>query len=485
MAQDLEKLQAELNEAVAFHQMGQVDEAEKRYLRLLQKAPDIPVIHNNLGLVLLAQKRVDEAIERLSQALKLDPQYPDACSNLGNAYRHAGRFEESIASFKQALEINPGFVQALGNLGNTYLDVGRLEDSEKAYRDGLKLIPEQPDLYYNLGRALYEQARWDDAEVAYRKTLSLNHNYPLAHWNLSHVMLLHGRFQEGWAEYEWRWQCPGFTTRVPNFDQPKWDGSDISGKTILVYAEQGFGDTMQFARYLPVLKSAGARVVFLCQAELGRLMETIDGLDAVVTDVSRLPAFDVHAPLMSLPLLTGMKAESDVPANSPYLRSPAEGAPSIAADADLSIGLVWAGRASHMGEAQRSLELADLEPLTAVPGCRFYALQEGDQGEELARVGMEGSVIDLSANLGDFGDTARIIDSLDLVIGVDTAVVHLAGALHKPVWTLLPHICDWRWMLEREDTPWYPTMRLFRQTVRGDWATVVEQVSRELKKRAG
>lgn len=485
MAQDMEKLQAELNEAVVFHQMGQVDEAEIRYLRLLRKAPEIPVIYNNLGLVLLAQKRIGESIERLEKALKLDPRYLDAHSNLGNAYRHAGRFEESLASYERALEINPGFIQALGNMSNTYMDMGRFEDSENACRKGLKLAPEQPALFYNLGRALYEQARWDEAEAAYRETLSLNHNYPLAHWNLSHVMLLQGRFQEGWLEYEWRWRCPGFTTRTPDFQQPRWDGGDINGKTVLVYAEQGFGDTIQFVRYLPILASAGARVVFLCQPELARLMETVKGLDAIVTDVSALPDFDAHAPLMSLPLLTGMKTETDAPADLPYLRPPPQGAAPVEGRDGLAVGLVWAERASHPDEARRSLDLTDLKPLTEAPGCHFYALHEPGRGDELSDPGMSDAVSDLGAQLGDFGDTARIVDSLDLVIGVDTAVIHLAGALHKPVWTLLPFICDWRWMLDREDTPWYPSMRLFRQTTDGDWAAVVERAANELAKRCG
>jgi len=485
MAQNLEKLQAEFEEAMRYHQLGQVDEAETRYRKLMKKAPKMPMLYNNLGLVLQAQNRIDEAVKQLERAVKLDRQYVDAYSNLGNAYRRAGKFDAAIKSFERALKLNPAFIQALGNLGNTYLDMGRLEESEKAYRDGLALLPEQPDLYYNLGRTLYEQGRWDDAEESFRKTLSLNHAYPLAHWNLSHVMLLHGRFREGWLEYEWRWHCPGFTTQIPKFDEPRWDGKDISGKTLLVYAEQGFGDTIQFVRYLPGLSARGCRVIFLCQPELARLLRDISGIEGIVTEWTALPEFDLHTPLMSLPMLLGMKEETDIPSDFPYITPPADGSGAPSCGDGFNVGLVWAGRESHLVEAQRSLDLVQLKPLTEVAGCRFFALHEDDRSEELAAAGMADTVTDLSGQLSDFGDTARVIAGLDLVIGVDTAVVHLAGALNVPVWTMLAKIGDWRWMLEREDTPWYPAMRLFRQTERGDWSPVIARIVRELTIRHG
>ena len=483
MARDLNKLQAEFEEAMSYHQLGQVDEAETRYRKLMKKAPKTPALHNNLGLVLQAQHRVDEAVKQLERAVKLDRQYVDAHSNLGNAYRRAGRFDEAIKSLERALKLNPAYVQALGNLGNTYLDMGRLEESEKAYRDGLDLLPDQPDLYYNLGRVLHEQGRWEDAEQSFRKTLSLNNAYPLAHWNLSHVLLLQGRFWEGWIEYEWRWHCPGFTTQIPKFDQPRWDGKDISGKTLLVYAEQGFGDTVQFARYLPALSASGCRVIFLCQPELRRLMHDISRVEEIITDWTALPEFDVHTPLMSLPMLLGMREETEIPRDFPYLTPPADGADAPSGTAGLKVGLVWAGRESHLLEAQRSLDVVQLRALTEVAGCHFFALHEDDYSDELVSAGMADAVTDLSGKLSDFGDTARIIASLDLVIGVDTAVIHLAGALNVPVWTMLAKTGDWRWMLEREDTPWYPTMRLFRQAERGDWSPVISRIAQELAKR--
>ena len=485
MVQNLEKLQAEFEEAMRYHQLGQVDEAETRYRKLIKKAPKTPVLHNNLGLVLQAQHRIDEAVKQLERAVKLDRQYVDAYSNLGNAYRRAGKFDAAIKSFERALKLNPAFVQALGNMGNTFLDMGRLEDSEKAYRDGLNLIPDQPDLYYNLGRALYEQGRWDEAEESFRKTLSLNHAYPLAHWNLSHVMLLNGRFREGWLEYEWRWHCPGFTTQIPKFEQPRWDGKDISGKTLLVYAEQGFGDTIQFVRYLPGLSASGCRVIFLCQPELTRLLRDIPGIGQIVTEWTALPEFDLHTPLMSLPMILGMNEETEIPSNFPYLTPPADGTKAPSHGGRMKVGLVWAGRESHLAEAERSLDLAELKPLTEIADCRFFSLHEDDRSAELAAAGMTDTVTNLSGQLSDFGDTARIIAELDLVIGVDTAVVHLAGALNVPVWTMLAKISDWRWMLEREDTPWYPAMRLFRQAERGDWAPVIARIGRELAIRCG
>jgi len=481
MVQNLEQLQNELNAAIALHQTGRVVDAEAGYRKLLQKAPDLPVVHNNLGLVLQAQKRMDEALTHLHRAIELDANYVDAHSNLGNALRHAGQYDEAVASFEHALTLNPNFIQALGNLGNTYLDMGRLEDSEDAYRRALKVIPEQPDLFYSLGRVLYEQARWDDAEAAFRKTLSINNGYPLAHWNLSHVMLLQGRFREAWLEYEWRWHCPGFTTKVPKFDRPQWDGKDIQGKTILVFAEQGFGDTIQFVRYLPLIAAAGGTVIFLCQPELQRLMAGVDGIAHLVSDWTDLPPFDLQCPLMTLPMVMESRTEADLPSTVPYITAPAGGTDPVGDDDAFKIGLVWAGRESHLAEAQRSLDVSALEPLLDVSGCHFYALQAGERGAELAAAGLAGKVSDLGAGLSDFADTASIIQSLDLVIGVDTAVVHLAGALNKPVWTMLPRIPDWRWMLDREDSPWYASMRLFRQSERGDWVGVVHDVAAALK----
>ncbi|MEK9723187.1 MAG: tetratricopeptide repeat protein [Rhodospirillaceae bacterium] len=484
MAHDFEQLQAALNEAVAYHQTGRVDVAEDRYRAILKVAPDLPVVHNNLALALVAQKQLDEAVTHFKRAIKLDANYLDAYSNLGDAYRHAGKFADAVKSLKRAQKINPEFVQALGNLGNVYLDMGQPDDAVAAYSRGLELMPDQPDLTYNLGRAFYDQGRLDDAEAAFRKVLAVHNAHPLAHWNLSHVMLLQGRFREAWVEYEWRWHCPGFTTPLPKFEQPRWDGKDLGGRTILVYAEQGFGDTIQFCRYLPKLAATAGRVVMLCQPEVARLMESVEGVDHVVSNWNHLPPFDTHIPVMSLPLLMNSYTEADFPSAVPYLTAPAEGAEPVDHEG-FKVGLVWAGRETHMGEAQRSLDPALLKPLTETPGCTFYALQEGARGKELKKAGLTKTVTDLGAQLADFGDTARIIDSLDLVIGVDTAVVHLAGALNKPVWTLLPTVCDWRWMREREDSPWYPSMRLFRQETRGDWKGVVRRVADALKEAAG
>jgi len=478
------QLQEKLNQAVAHHQTGKVMEAEAAYREILAEAPDIPVVLNNLGLVLLAQGKLDEARASIERAIELEPGYVDAHSNLGNALRHAGDLDGAVKCFRHALALNPDYVQALGNLGNTLLDMGQLTESEDAYRRGLEIVPEQPDLYYNLGRALYEQARWEDAEAAFRKTLSLNHGYPLAHWNLSHVLLLQGRFREAWPEYDWRWHCPGFTTRIPDLGKPRWNGDDIAGKSILVFAEQGFGDTIQFARYLPMLADAGATVNFLCQPELERLLGTVEGIQEITSNLTKLPAYDVFCPLITLPFLLGTDEEKDVPAAVPYVTPPEDG-PSAPDGDGLKVGLAWAGRATHGTERQRSLDLDAFRPLLEVPGCRFISLQEGERRGDIGAAGLDRMIADPGDDVADFADTGRLIMDLDLVIAVDTAVAHLAGALNKPVWTLLPKICDWRWMLDRADSPWYPSMRLFRQTEYGDWQGVMDEVTGALTEQAG
>ena len=463
------------------HHLGRVGEAETEYRAILREFPDNPVVNNNLGIALVAQKRYSEAIEHLRQAIQASPDYAEAHCNMGNALRHAGDLEIAKEAFDHALKLNPEFVQALGNLGNTHMDLGELDDAEACYKRAVKIMPDIPDLHYNLGRVLYEQANWDAAEDAFRQTLKLNGSHPLAHWNLSHTLLMNGEYSEAWPHYEWRWRCPGFTTQIPDFGKPRWNGSSLDKRTILVFAEQGFGDTIQFIRYVPKLTAAGATVEILCQPELERLFAGVEGINGITSNTDELPPFDVHCPLISLPLLTD--ADSDtVPADIPYIAVPDGGAALPDAGEGLKIGLVWVGRSTHAMEEQRSLRPDVLAPVLDVEGCQFFALHDAAERGNLAAAGLADMVTDLSDLIDDFGDTARLIDELDLLISVDTAAAHLAGALGKPVWTLLPFIPDWRWMADRTDSPWYPSMQLFRQHDRNDWGGVMADVAAALRK---
>jgi hypothetical protein len=314
-----------------------------------------------------------------------------------------------------------------------------------------------------------------------RKAIALEPDSPEPHNNLAHALLSSGELAEGFGEFEWRWKSAGFEARR-EFPQPVWNGKDHAG-TVLLTTEQGYGDTIQFIRYAPLVADRCGRVLLQCHRELISLVEGVPGLAQVIPLSAKLPAFDAHCTLLSLPHIFATTLAT-IPATVPYLKADPASAAAWAAklpdDRRLKIGLAWAGNPLHKNDRNRSLPLAALAPLAAVPGAVFFSLQKGAPGEQAKTPpdGME--IIDYMDDVRDFADAAALIANLDLVISVDTVIVHIAGAMAKPVWTLLPFSPDWRWMLDRSDSPWYPTMRLFRQPAIGDWASVMQSVAAEL-----
>jgi hypothetical protein len=335
-----------------------------------------------------------------------------------------------------------------------------------------------PEVWFNLGHVYRLLLRLDDAAAAFERAISLRPDFAMARWDRSLTHLLAGNYLRGWEDFDSRFQLPA--KRPIHFVVPAWNGSleELRGKTILLAAEQGFGDTIQFARYVPILADAGARVVLICQPELVSLMTGVRGLAAVASPPVQVPPHDLCAPLMSLGKLLRTTPET-VPADVPYLH--VQRSDRLASFAGTrKVGLVWAGRPTHPNDVKRSIPLTELSPLIETPGITWVSLQKGPASEQLRSSPFGSTMVDAGASLGDFADTARLISELDLVISVDTGVVHLAGALGKPVWTLLPYNPDWRWMLNRDDSPWYPTMRLFRQQNRGDWSGVIENVRSQI-----
>jgi hypothetical protein len=324
----------------------------------------------------------------------------------------------------------------------------------------------------------------DEALSVCQRAIQLRPDHAGAHWNKSLVLLLKGDFAQGWAEYEWRWQSKDFRSPRRDFPQPQWRGEDPSGRTILLHAEQGFGDTIQFIRYAPLLAGRGARVIVECQPELQRLLGGVEGIQHLTARGEPLPPFDLHTPLLSLPLAWGTRVKT-IPGNVPYIKpDPAlVGAwrGRLAGDSALKVGLVWAGSPIRKDDRYRSLPLSSLAPLAGVKGVSFYSLQKGKATEQAQNPPPGMNLIDMTEEIKDFADTAALISHLDLVITVDTAVAHLAGAMAKRVWTMLEFVPAWRWLLNREDSPWYPTMRLFRQPAIRDWATVIRRVAGELQ----
>jgi hypothetical protein len=363
--------------------------------------------------------------------------------------------------------------------GNVLYRLGRHEEAIASLGRALQLRGEYPEALSNLGNVLRACGRRDEAVTAYERALKLRPDYVDAHWNLAQLLLLQGEYERGWREYEWRWKVRSmFQPR--NFPQLRWNGEELGGKRILVHTEQGLGDAIQFVRYAPLIARRGGRVIFECQFEVQRLLGRCAGVEQVVVAGQDLPPFDVQIPLVSLPGVFGTMARN-VPADVPYVFADEKVAQRwreklAAAGSGKTVGLVWGSGRAFPHYHLKSMALAALEPLGKMPGVQFVSLQKGPAAADAKSPPDGMKLIDWTNQLADFADTAALVAGLDLVISVDTAVAHLAGAMGKAVWTLLPFDPDWRWGLEREDSPWYPTMRLWRQSRSGDWAGVVQRL---------
>ena len=427
--------------------------------------------------------QIDEAVEGYARVLRLDPNHKQCCNNLGVALRAQGKFQAAVAAYCRALAQVPDDAGTHSNLGNALRALGRFDEAEACHRRAIKLDPNYIEARYNLGIALKDKRRIGEALACFNEVLAGKPDHADAHWDRALAWLVAGDFEHGWPEYEWRWQLAENPER--DFTQPLWDGADLEGRTILLHAEQGMGDSIQFARYAPLVAARGGRVVLECSAPLTRLFETLDGVDEVVSKEDALPDFDVHAPLLSLPGTFATTAQT-IPCEIPYLAADPARATQLrdqltGLTGALKVGLVWAGKPSHKNDHNRSL---GFEPLIGLLGLRnilFFSLQIGPRAEEMRTAGCDGLIYDLSGSIKDFADTAVLLEALDLLITVDTSPAHLAGALGKPVWALIPYVPDWRWLLDRDDSPWYPSLWLFRQDQQGDWTGPLRRVAEALK----
>ncbi len=483
-------VQARINFGFLKQENGELEAAIPHYREALAIAPNIPQTAYNLAKIFEEQGQVEEAIAHYEQALVAQPDFVPALINLAVARQEKGELVRAIELYRRALEIHPHSWEAYNNLATVLQEQGNLEDALEYYHKALELLPDFVEAINNLGRTFLEKGAVEDAISCYRRAIHLSPNHASAHLNLSLALLLVGDLENGLAEYEWRWQIKEFHTGHSCFltgpdntvsareYRPLWDGSDLVGKTILLHAEQGLGDSLQFIRYAAIVKNKGGRVIVGCYPQLHRLFATVDGIDLLIVKGEPLPEFDVQAPMLSLPYIIGTKLET-IPANTAYLSPPAGAEFTLLPDRTLKVGIVWAGNPKHRKNKQRSCSLSQFLPLLEVSGVSFYSLQKEVSEADRALLNQT-SIVDLSPYFGDFADTAAAIAKLDLVISVDTAVAHLAGALGKPVWILLAFSPDWRWLLEREDSPWYPTARLFRQHQRGDWEDVFARVAEAL-----
>jgi len=428
---------------------------------------------NALANTLQALGRHEEAAERYRRALALQPRFAYGHNNLGNSYLALGRVEDAAASFRTAATLVPKLAVAHSNLGNALMELGRPDEALQCYQAATELNPDVGGIHNNAGKALVVLNRHEEAAARFVRASDLDPSLAQARLNLALARLSLGDYTAAWPDYEARWQISTYS-RPREYPQPLWDGrADLAGKTILLYFEQGLGDTIQFARYVPLLAQRGARVLLEGPRPLLRLFASLAGAAALLAPGDPPPDFDFHAPLLSLPLAFQTTLET-IPGGVPYLQAPP-------VRTNYSIGLCWAGNPDNPTDRERSIPLRALVPLLRIPGASFLSLQkvlrEGDE-EILAQFGN----IDVARirDCTDFADTAALVAGLDLVIAVDTSLAHLAGAMARPVWVLLKFSAHWAWLRHRQDSPWYPTARLFRQPRPGDWSSVIEEAAKTL-----
>lgn len=506
----MSRREEKLYKVVELAQAGRLDEAGRILDGLLAVTPDDPDANAMRGAVLMAMHRAREALPhfaRAAQAKQSDPGFrynfaralvacgqpevaepharaalqpaptdPDRAMLLATCLRAQGREREAEAVLRPAAEARPT-PTLLNELGLCLSDQNRADEAEAVLRRTLDLAPNMAQAWHNLGNTFLDRHRASEAADAFRRSLELRPEHAESRVHLGQALLLQGIYQEGWQEYEARWSMPQRLSVREDLTTPLWDGAPLAGRRLLLYAEQGFGDTLQFARFVPMAAQRGGRIILDVPPALHRLLGGLPGAAQVSRQDAPAPDHDLRLPLMSLPRVLGITLET-LPA-APYLSLPDPGpwAERLAHHSGRKVGLAWKALAEKRGSALRSVPLAALSPLFALPGISWISLQKDVPAEDRP---LPPDVHDLSGHLGDFADTAALIAGLNLVVTVDTAVAHLAGAMGKPVWVMLPAGCDWRWLMAREDSPWYPTARLYRQPAPGDWQSVIAALARDL-----
>ncbi len=468
--------------------LGRGAEALTHLQAAAELRPDVASFLYNHGNALLTAGRPAEAEMQLRAALHRDPAHAGAHNNLGNALRALGRHDEAAACYRRAIALRPDLAGAHNNLGSALLALHRPAQAEAALREALRLRPDYAEACNNLGGALLALDRPEAAGAAFRRAVQLDPALVQARFGEALALLALGEYREGWAAYESRWLDPRFCEDERSYDVPLWrnvPGSTIAGRTLLLHAEQGLGDTIQFVRYVPMVRRLGARVVLEVQAPLLRLFDGI--ADTVIAAGAELPPCDAHCPLLSLPCAFGTELPT-IPARIPYLRADAalqrEWRAALGPRTGLRVGLAISGSPGHPEDALRSIPAALLRPLLALPGVGFHLVQKDVRESDAAVLRDVPSLRNHADRLGDFADTAALLATLDLLVSVDTSVAHLGGALGLPVWLLVQSNADFRWLRVRGDSPWYPTMRLFRQHEPRRWEPVLARVADALRERA-
>jgi tetratricopeptide (TPR) repeat protein len=513
--------EAHNNLGIALRNLGRLDQAAAHYEQAIALRPDYAEAHNNLGNVLLGLGKLDDAVARYEQAIALRPRYAGAYNNLASALKDQGQLDRAAARYQQAIALRPDYAEAHNNLGNVLRDQGQLDEAAARYEHAIALMPDLFEAHNNLGNILAQQDKFDQALARYQQAIALNPDYAEAHNNLGTLLkdqgqldlaaacfkqaialrpdladpylglatcyLVQGDYERGWPAFEGRLHIPGI---LPRLNLPRWTGEPLAGRSLLLLAEQGLGDTIHFIRYARMLKQRGARVVLAAPAALGRLLASDPDLDElfIFGSAEELPRCDFYLPLLSAPWAFGTIA-STIPRDVPYLSADPEltdhWRQELAGIDGFKIGVVWQGARDYRFDHQRSIPLAYFAPLARLPGVRLVSLQKGFGSEQISAADFP--ILDLSGRLdevaGPFMDTAAVIRNLDLVVTANTAIAHLAGALGAPVWVALQYAPDWRWLEGRDDSPWYPTMRIFHQSALGRWADVFGRIAAAVQAR--
>jgi tetratricopeptide (TPR) repeat protein len=470
------------NRAIALECLGRHEEALNAYDKAIALNPGYAKAYLNRGNVLKSLEHHDEALASYSAAIALKSDFAEAHNNLGTSLEALKRYEEALSAYDRAIVLNAKSVEFHINRGHVLQSLQRCDEALVSYDEAIGLEPDVAEFYNDKGNVLTDLRRFEEAKASYDKAIALNPSYATAYYNLSLLLLRLGDYEQGWPVYEWRWKA-----RITGayFSEPLWLGErSIAGKTILLHAEQGYGDSIQFVRYAQMVEALGANVILWVPGSLVSLFKTLNGSFRLFTKRDELLPFDMQCPLMSLPLALGTTV-ARIPAQIPYLF----------ADPNLQrqwqarlgprrgprVGLAWSGSPQHKNDSKRSIPLRELQPFLDLD-VEYHSLQKELREEDRAAIAEFTQIRSHEEELGDFADTAALIAEMDLIITVDTAVAHLAGALGKAVWIMLPYVADFRWLIERSDSPWYPTARLFRQSGSGNWRSVMDKVRSELHK---
>lgn len=483
-----------LKKAVELHQENNFRDALVIYQELNQIVPNEPQILSLIGTAEYQSGNILEGLKFLYQSLQIEPNNPDAYNNVGNALKDLNQFEEAIKCYDLAIQLRPAYAHAFNNKGVALRELRRFSDAISSYFEAIKLKPDYAEPHNNIANIYADERKFSEALNYYDKAITIDPNYPLSYWNKSLLKLLMGDYDEGWQLYEWRWKHFA-KNLIRDFKRPLWLGEEsLDGKTIFIYAEQGLGDTIQFCRYIKLLANLGAKVIFEVQKPLVNVLKNLEGVHAITTQETPLPEFDFHCPLLSLPLAFKTLA-NNIPNQTSYIQADPKKVSTwkeqLGTKNNIRVGLVWSGGfrpdQPELWEVNKRRNLpVELLKLLNIPNIDFYSLQKGEPAEsefkKIDQASWGGPLIhNYVEQLTDFSDTAALITNLDLVIAVDTSTAHMAAAMGKEVWLLNRYDTCWRWFIDRTDSPWYPTIQIFRQPSPGDWLSVMNEVRSSLE----